>query len=82
MASGRPWLAETVALVVIVTYLIDLLAPAFGLPDWVHQLALTSHLGQPMVGIWDWAGMALCAVLAVGGLVIGAWALGRRDVAR
>jgi ABC-2 type transport system permease protein len=74
--------AEVVALVVIVTYLIDLLAPAFGLPDWVHQLALTSHLGQPMVGIWDWAGMALCAVLAVGGLAIGAWALGRRDVAR
>jgi ABC-2 type transport system permease protein len=74
--------AEVVALVVIVTYLIDLLAPAFRLPGWVHQLALTSHLGQPMVGIWDWAGMALCAVLAVGGLAVGAWALRRRDVAR
>jgi hypothetical protein len=35
-----------------------------------------------MVGIWDWAGMALCAVLAVGGLAVGAWAFGRRDVAR
>jgi ABC-2 type transport system permease protein len=74
--------AEAVAIVVIVTYLIDLLAPAFGLPDWVHQLALTSHLGQPMVGIWDWPGMALCAVIAVGGVFIGAWAIGRRDVAR
>jgi putative exporter of polyketide antibiotics len=74
--------AEVVALVVIVTYLIDLLAPAFGLPDWIHQLALTSHLGQPMVGIWDWPGLALCAALAVGGLSVAAWALGRRDVAR
>ena len=74
--------AELVAVVVIATYLIDLLAPAFGLPDWVHQLALTSHLGQPMVGVWDWAGMALCVVLAIGGIAFGAWAIGRRDVAR
>jgi len=74
--------AEAVAAVVIVTYLIDLLAPAFDLPAWVHELALTSHLGQPMVGIWDWAGMALCVGLAVGGLLVGAWAIDRRDVAR
>jgi putative exporter of polyketide antibiotics len=74
--------AEVVAVVVIAMYLIDLLAPAFGLPDWVHQLALTSHLGQPMVGAWDWAGMALCAVIALGGLLIGARAIDRRDVAR
>jgi ABC-2 type transport system permease protein len=74
--------AEVVAVVVIAMYLIDLLAPAFGLPDWVHQLALTSHLGQPMVGAWDRAGVALCAVIAVGGLLIGARAIDRRDVAR
>jgi ABC-2 type transport system permease protein len=74
--------AEVVAVVVIAMYLIDLLAPAFDLPDWVHQLALTSHLGRPMVGIWDWVGVALCAIIAVGGLLIGAWAIDRRDVAR
>lgn len=74
--------AEAVALVVIVTYLIDLLAPAFGLPGWLHQVALSSHLGQPMVGTWDWAGMALCAAIAVGGILVGAWAFGRRDLAR
>ena len=44
---------EIVALVVVATYLIDLIAPALQLPDWVHQLALTAHLGQPMVGHWD-----------------------------
>jgi ABC-2 type transport system permease protein len=74
--------AEIVALVVVATYLIDLLAPAFKLPDWVHQLALTSHLGQPLVGIWDVPGIVACLVLAFGGLTVGAWALGRRDVSR
>src|SRR5207244_3947536 len=62
--------AEVVATVVIATYLIDLLAPALKLPDAVHQLALTSHLGQPMVGIWDLAGIVACIVLAVGGLAV------------
>jgi ABC-2 type transport system permease protein len=73
--------AEIVALVVTATYLVDLLAPALKLPDWVHQLALTAHMGQPMVGIWDAGGMVACLVFAVGGLAIGAWAMGRRDVA-
>ena len=61
---------EIVAVIVVATYVIDLLAPALQLPDWVHQLALTAHLGQPMIGIWDWAGMAACVVLAVGGLAV------------
>ncbi|MEZ4595323.1 MAG: hypothetical protein R3C32_00005, partial [Chloroflexota bacterium] len=74
--------AEAVAALVIATYLVDLLAPAFGLPAWVHQLALTSHLGQPMVGAWDWVGIGLCVAMAAGGTLVGAWAIGRRDVAR
>jgi hypothetical protein len=49
--------AEIVAVVVVVTFLIDLLAPALRLPDAVHQLALTSHMGQPMIGIWDASGI-------------------------
>lgn len=74
--------AEIVALVVTATYLIDLLAPALKLPDWVHQLALTAHMGQPMVGTWDAAGMVACVVVAGAGLAIGAWAMCRRDVVR
>jgi putative exporter of polyketide antibiotics len=74
--------AEIVALLVVATYLIDLLAPPLKLPDWFHQLALTAHLGQPMVGVWDWAGMAACIVLAVGGVALGAWGVRRRDVER
>ncbi|MGH2513891.1 MAG: hypothetical protein ACRDGQ_14570 [Candidatus Limnocylindrales bacterium] len=72
--------AEIVALLVTATFLIDLLAPALKLPDWVHQLALTAHLGQPMVGHWDGVGVVACLVLAVGGVILGGWGMNRRDV--
>jgi len=72
---------EVVAVFVIATFLIDFLAPALSLPDWVHQLALTSHFGQTMVGNWDPAGVVVCLTLAVCGLLLGAWGMTRRDVA-
>lgn len=79
----RPTIAgETVAAIVILSFVIDLVAPALNLPDWVHQLALTAHLGQPMVGVWDWAGMAACVVLALGGLALSGWGMRRRDIGR
>ncbi len=62
------------------TFLLDLLAPILRLPDWVGQLALTAHLGEPMVGRWDMGGMAACIVLAVLGIAVGAWGMARRDV--
>jgi ABC-2 type transport system permease protein len=76
------WAGELVAALVILTFVIDLLVPALQLPDWVHQLALTTHLGQPMVGIWDPVGIVACFVIASGGLAIGALGMARRDVAR
>jgi ABC-2 type transport system permease protein len=79
---GTSFAGEVVAAVVIVTFLIDFLVPALDLPDAIRQLALTSHLGQPMVGTWDWVGMAAAVVVAVGGLLLGAWGIARRDVAR
>ncbi|HEY6057547.1 MAG TPA: hypothetical protein VIV06_05905, partial [Candidatus Limnocylindrales bacterium] len=72
--------APAVLVVAIATFLMDLLAQALRLPDWVRQLALSSHMGEPMVGSWDVAGLVACAVLAIGGLVIGAWGMTRRDV--
>ena len=45
--------AEIAALVVVATYLLDLVAPPLKLPDPIHQLALTAHMGQPMIGQWD-----------------------------
>jgi ABC-2 type transport system permease protein len=74
--------AEIAALVVTATYLIDLLAPALKLPDAIHQLALTAHMGQPMVGRWDAAGIVACLILAAGGLAVGALGMRRRDVVR
>ncbi len=86
IAIGGLWrtslAAELVALFVVVTYLVGLLAPPLGLPDWVHQLALTAHFGQPMAGQWDSVGVVACAVIAVGGIALGAWGMTRRDVAR
>ena len=74
--------AEIAALVVVATYLLDLVAPPLNLPDWLHQLALTAHLGQPMIGQWDVVGVVACLVIAVGGILLGAWGMSRRDVAR
>jgi len=74
--------AEIAALVVLATYLIDLLAPPLNLPDWFHQLALTAHMGQPMVGRWDVGGVVACLVLAIGGVLLGAWGMSRRDVSK
>jgi ABC-2 type transport system permease protein len=72
--------AEIAALVVVATYLLDLVAPPLNLPDWLHQLALTAHFGKPMVGEWDMAGVVACVVIAVGGILLGAWGMQRRDV--
>ena len=86
VAIGGLWrtslAGEIAALVVVVTYLIDLLAPPLKLPDWLHQLALTAHLGQPMIGQWDVAGIVACLVIGIGGIALGAWGVTRRDIER
>jgi polyether ionophore transport system permease protein len=69
-----------VALLVVVTWFIDVVVPALGLPDAIHALALSSHYGQPMVGHWDATGIWLSVVLAIAGVAIGAWGFGRRDL--
>jgi ABC-2 type transport system permease protein len=86
VAIGGVWrtslAAEIVAVLVIATYLLDLLAPPLNLPDWVHQLALTAHFGTPMLGQWDPVGVVACLALAIGGTILGAWGIRRRDVVR
>ena len=86
VAIGGVWrtslAAEIVAVLVIATYLLDLLAPPLKLPDWVHQLALTAHFGTPMLGQWDPVGVVACIALAVGGTIVGTWGIRRRDISR
>jgi ABC-2 type transport system permease protein len=77
---GSRFAGPVVALVVIVTWFLDTLAPALNLPDAAREVALTAHYGQPMLGQWDFVGVAASLVLAVGGVLIGAWGFRRRDL--
>lgn len=72
--------AAVVFAVTILSFLLVILATALKLPDWVADLALGAHYGKPIVGDWDPLGIAASLVLAIGGLVLGAWGLSRRDV--
>ncbi len=74
--------AEVAAMVVVATFLVDLLAPALNLPAWVRQLALTAHFGQPMIGRWDAAGVVISLVIAAVALALAGWGMTRRDIAR
>jgi ABC-2 type transport system permease protein len=74
------WAAPAVALITVVTWFVDILAPALKLPDVVHELALTSHYGFTMLGQWDPIGIVASVVLAVGGVLVGAWGFKRRDL--
>ena len=84
VAVGGLWrtsvAAEVTAMLVVATYLAALLAPPLKLPDWVHQLALSTHYGMPMIGRWDMVGVVASLVLAFGGVLVGAWGMARRDV--
>jgi ABC-2 type transport system permease protein len=71
---------EVTALFVIATFLIDFLAPPLNLPDWFHQLALSSHMGQTMIGRWDPVGVGVCVAIAVAGLLLGGLGMQRRDI--
>jgi putative exporter of polyketide antibiotics len=77
---GTRFAAPVTVVVVLLTWFVQLLGPLLGLPDIVVQLALTNHYGQPMVGIWDWGGVAVSAAIAVAGIALGAWGLRRRDL--
>jgi ABC-2 type transport system permease protein len=72
--------APTVIVVVVGMLLIDILAPILELPEWVTNLSLAHHYGEPMIGNWDQVGIVASLALAIGGLLIGAWGFGRRDL--
>lgn len=61
-------------------YLIDLIGGILRLPDYITDIALTRHLGEPMAGSYDWPGMGICLAVVVFGVVVGAWRFARRDL--
>jgi ABC-2 type transport system permease protein len=74
--------APVAAGLVLATFLLDTLGAALDLPDTVLELSLFKHLGQPIAGVYDASGIVASLVLAVGGLLVGAWGLRRRDLDR
>jgi ABC-2 type transport system permease protein len=77
---GTRFAATFVVLFTIVTWFVQVVGGLLGLPDFVLELALTSHYGQPMVGVWDPVGLVASVALAVGGIAVGAWGFARRDL--
>ena len=78
----RPgWAGPLTAGLAVGSYLLVLIGRPLRLPQAILDLALNSHYGQPMAGIFDGGGIAVSVVLAIGGVVLGAWGLRRRDLA-
>jgi ABC-2 type transport system permease protein len=79
----RPSLAAPAALITALTFFLwELIGTIAQFPDEVLDLALQRHLGQPILGQFDWPGMAACAVLAIGGIALCAFGMRRRDIGR
>ncbi len=74
--------APVAAAAVIATFVLDTLGTALDLPDVILDLSIYKHLGQPMAGTYDVVGLVVAAALAIGGLLVGAWGMQRRDVGR
>jgi len=79
----RPGLAAPVALILAIGFFLwDLIGSIVGMSDQLLDLALQRHLGQPILGQFDWPGMALCAAIAIGGIALCAIGMRRRDIGR
>jgi len=77
---GPSLAAPAVVAITLITWLVDLVGGDLGIPDAIHQLALSTHMGQPMVGSWDPVGIVACVALAIGGLAVGTLGFARRDL--
>jgi ABC-2 type transport system permease protein len=79
----RPSVAAPVTIVLgIGFFLLDLIGSILNLPDPIVDLALNRHLGRPILGSYDVPGAVLCAALAIGGVLVSAIGMRRRDIGR
>jgi ABC-2 type transport system permease protein len=77
---GTRFAAPVTVLAVFLTWFLQLFGSLFDLPDFVQQLAITNHYGKPLVGVWDFGGIAASVVIAALGIVLAAWGFQRRDL--
>ena len=61
------------AVFLVVTYLVDLLAQAYDWPAWVGNLSVFDAFGQPYIAVPAASGLALLAGLALFGTAAAAW---------
>lgn len=61
------------AVFLVVTYLVDLLAQAYDWPAWVGNLSVFDAFGQPYIAVPAASGLALLAGLALIGTAAAAW---------
>ena len=61
------------AVFLVVTYLVDLLAQAYDWPAWVGNLSVFGAFGQPYIAVPAASGLALLAGLALVGTIAAAW---------
>jgi putative exporter of polyketide antibiotics len=79
----RPGLAAPVALILAIAFFLwELIGSIVGLSDELLDLALQRHLGEPILGQFDAPGIAVCALLAFGGIALCAVGMRRRDIGR
>ena len=74
--------APVAAAAVIGTFVLDTLGAALDLPDATSTSRSTSTSVNRWPGTYDVVGIAVAAILAIGGLLVGAWGMQRRDVGR
>lgn len=72
--------APVAAALVIGTFLLDTLGAALDLPQAVLDLSIFAHLGQPIAGVYEPVGLIVAGGLVVGGVLLGAWGMQRRDI--
>lgn len=80
---GRPAQAGlATGALAIGSYLLALLGNVLQLPEWVVDLSLNEHVGQPMAGVYDEVGLVAMLALTLGGPIVGALGFRGRDIQR
>lgn len=83
LSAWRPASVSAVLAIVLgVSYVLDLIAPLFGLPDATRYLSIFHLYGQPLAGGVSWGSITVMVALAALFIAAGGAAFARRDVAK